>query len=236
MIFGRTNPENSARKLVVGLGNPGAEYEGTRHNLGFDVVDRLARVLDLSFTRPDRRVFSGKVKARIAEGHFPCVRSMTNEDGEGERQVVSMRPYLLVKPMTFMNASGVAVAAIARQFGVPPESIFVIYDDLNLPLGRLRLRPEGGPGGHNGMKSLLSCLGAEGFPRLRMGIGIPGVDPASLVDADFVLDGFENEDLPVLEACFDVAVDACRAWMGGTSLPDLMTKVNSFRALAESGD
>ncbi len=221
--------------LIVGLGNPGEEYVGTRHNIGFDVVDDLARDFDLRYTRLDRRAFSGRVKAKVAEGLYP--RFAPKEGAELTAEAcIRLTPYLLVKPGTYMNNSGVVVAAIARYHRIRPESIFVIYDDLNLPLGRMRIRPEGGSGGHNGIKSLVACLGTEGFPRLRMGIGKPGLDPASMVDPDFVLDRFEEEERPVIDACLEQAVAAVRDYLGGHGLEELMQRINSFRAPADEGD
>ena len=153
--------EQHQRCMIVGLGNPGSEYDGTRHNVGFEVLDRLSKSLDMTFLRLKReKGLSGRVKARIAK--IPLPRVGESEDGTADQSYC-----LLVKPMTYMNLSGVAVAALARHHEIPAQSIFVIYDDLNLPLGRIRIRSGGSPAGHNGIKSLIACLGTEGFPRLR---------------------------------------------------------------------
>ncbi len=154
-------------RLVVGLGNPGSEYADHRHNLGFRVVDALAGKHSLVFTRR-------KGKVRVAEGEI-CGQNV-----------------ILAKPQTFMNLSGKAVTRISRHFGVSPETILVVCDDLDLPLGRLRLRPEGGSGGHKGMRSIIDLLGTQSFARLRIGIDRPAgrIDPA-----DYVLQPFaENEE------------------------------------------
>lgn len=237
--------------MVVGLGNPGEEYRGSRHNVGFDVVDALAESLDLRFARLSRQEplaallpesslpgsvpeqlerfrLSAKAKARVAHGRVPRVAR------EGEGLLLRLRSFLLVKPWTYMNLSGVAVAALARLCRIPPASIFVVYDDLNLPLGRMRIRPEGSPGGHNGMKSLVSCLGTEGFPRLRMGIGAAGLPASIMVDPDFVLGSFETHERPLLQQIHAASVEACRAWLGGVELPQLMNRYNSFQAEAGS--
>ena len=134
----------SARpKLVVGLGNPGKEYAGTRHNIGFDVVDRLAMKLDCSLRK--RLRFAAEV---------------------GDAGGVT-----LVKPQTFMNRSGAAVAGLVHWLKFAPSDVLVIVDDADLPLGQLRLRQSGGSGGHNGLRSIIETLGSEEFARLRVGIG-----------------------------------------------------------------
>jgi PTH1 family peptidyl-tRNA hydrolase len=155
----------SWHRIVLGIGNPGPEYEQTRHNVGFMVLDLLAQRLGLTFERLERhadrwsRSFSGKVKARICEGHRKG------------------RSFLLTKPQTYVNLSGDVAAPLLRHAGRAPDSLFVIVDDLNLPLGRMRIRPSGSAGGHNGLKSIQQMLGTDGYPRLRLGIGQPNVDP-----------------------------------------------------------
>ncbi|EFH86312.1 aminoacyl-tRNA hydrolase [Ktedonobacter racemifer] len=134
-------------KLLVGLGNPGAQYERTRHNVGFRVIDALAEKLGVRWERRGR--------AMIA-----------NATLEHEKVV-------LVKPITFMNNSGEAVGELQRWFKLEPEDILVVYDELDLPVGQLRVRARGSAGGHNGMKSLIQYLHTDQFPRLRVGIGRP---------------------------------------------------------------
>ena len=135
-------------KIIAGLGNPGAEYEHTRHNMGFDVVDELARRWGVT-------LWKESMNAQIAA----LVRG-------GEK-------VLLVKPLTYMNNSGEAVGAIARYYKTGPEDIFIICDDLDLPPGKTRIRQKGASGGHNGIKSLIAHLGTEEFNRFRIGVGHP---------------------------------------------------------------
>jgi PTH1 family peptidyl-tRNA hydrolase len=145
--------------LIVGLGNPGPEYRGTRHNVGFEVVDELA-------DRHRIKLDKSKHRARIGLGKI------------GETQVC------LVKPLTYMNLSGQAVGPLARDYGIPPEKVLVIADDLDLPVGKLRLREDGSAGGHNGHKSLIQYLKTQAYPRLKIGIGKGGET------IDHVLSGF----------------------------------------------
>lgn len=172
--------------LIVGLGNPGEDYAAHRHNIGFQVVDALARQHGLAFSRRK------DARARVAEG----------EIGD---QVV-----FLAKPQTFMNLSGKAVARLSRKAEIPPERILVVYDDLDLPLGRLRLRPEGGSGGHKGMRSIIEMLGTQEFPRVRVGIDRPldGTDPA-----DYVLQPFSPDQQPLLCDVVEHAVAAIECWL-----------------------
>lgn len=134
--------------IIAGLGNPGAEYEHTRHNMGFDVVDELARRWGVTLWKED-------MQAKIAS----CVQS-------GEK-------VLLVKPLTYMNNSGDAVGAIARYYKAEPDDVYIVCDDLDLPPGKTRIRKKGASGGHNGIKSLIAHLGTEDFPRFRIGVGHP---------------------------------------------------------------
>lgn len=159
-------------KLIVGLGNPGAEYAHTRHNMGFDVIDELASRWGISLWKED-------MKAQIAS----YVR-----DGE---------KILLVKPLTYMNNSGEAVGAIARYYKVEPEDIFVVCDDLDLPVGKTRIRKKGASGGHNGIKSLIAHLGTEEFNRFRIGVGHPR-DGHTVVQ--HVLGRPYGEEIPEIEA------------------------------------
>lgn len=134
-------------KLVVGLGNPGRKYERTRHNVGFDVLDELARRAGVEFRRSWR---------------FPAEMAEVVLDG---------KRLLLVKPRTFMNRSGEAVGPLARKKGAAPGEVLVVVDDVELECGRLRLRRDGRAGGHNGLKSVIELLGSESFPRVRVGVG-----------------------------------------------------------------
>ena len=167
--------------LIVGLGNPGDAYAATRHNIGFRVVDLLARRLRT------RRVRSGGESSLLAVS------------GEG-------RPLLLLKPLTYMNNSGNAVAEIIERYAVPTEQMLVVLDDFALPLGKLRLRRGGSDGGHNGLFSILFALQTAGFPRLRCGIGLPEMPPKHAL-ADFVLSPFSAGELPAAERMVSAAAD-----------------------------
>jgi PTH1 family peptidyl-tRNA hydrolase len=171
--------------LIVGLGNPGPKYAANRHNVGFHCVERLALAHDLTFDRRQKR-------ARVARGTI-----------QGQRVV-------LAKPQTFMNKSGRAVVPLAHFYKVHLERLLVIYDDLDLPLGTVRLRPEGGSGGHKGMRSIIEHLGTQDFSRLRIGIGRP---PGRMDPAAYVLQDFSAEEEELLVETLERAVDAIEAWM-----------------------
>ncbi len=175
-----------ALALVVGLGNPGPEYARHRHNVGFQVLDALARAHSLSFSRE-----------KLARAHTAQGR-------------IAGRKVLLAKPQTFMNRSGQAVGRLARWHNIPPQQILVVYDELDLPLGRLRLRPEGGSGGHKGMRSIIEVLGSQDFPRLRVGIDRP---PGQMDPADYVLHPFAKEDIETVVWVIGQAVAAVEAWL-----------------------
>ncbi len=165
-------------RLVAGLGNPGKRYALTRHNIGFMVVDRLAADLHVSFSRQ-------KFKARLASG------------------LIADEEVILIKPQNFMNLSGDAIGPLVRFYKLELSSLLVIYDDIDLPFGRMRLRPAGGSGGHKGMASIISRVGSHAFPRLR--IGIRGEDPVGNL-SDYVLSEFTSEEKsrlgPIIErAC-----------------------------------
>ncbi len=168
--------------LIVGLGNPGRKYADNRHNVGFHVVDRLAAATDMRF---DER----RGRARLARGHIEGVS------------------VALVKPQTYVNLSGEAVGAVARFFKVPPERTLVIFDDLDLPLGTLRLRPKGGAGGHRGVASVIAHLNTRDFPRLRIGIGRP---PGRMPPEAYVLQDFRADEKPIMEQAYQRAVEAIR--------------------------
>jgi PTH1 family peptidyl-tRNA hydrolase len=166
-------------KLIAGLGNPGAEYAGTRHNAGFEVVELLAR-------RHGIAVNKRNFKAVYGEGTIG-----------GER-------VLLTRPMTYMNASGEAVAALARYYKLEPSEIIVALDEINLPVGRIRLRYKGSAGGQNGMASVIQHLGTQDVPRIRIGVG--GARPGNMVG--HVLGRFRPEELPLMQEAYERAADA----------------------------
>lgn len=170
--------------LIVGLGNPGAAYEQTRHNLGFLLVDRLARECGgIAVKREECRAFVGRT--------------------EIENQIVE-----LIKPQTYMNLSGESLACLLKKPGRDRQRLIVITDDLALPVGKIRLRPKGSAGGHNGLKSIIQCLGTEEFIRLR--IGIQPAHPIS--DAKrFVLEKFSKADLETVEKVLEESAKAVRA-------------------------
>lgn len=171
--------------LVVGLGNPGPRYAGTRHNIGQVVVDQLAG--GQSFK-------AGKHQAVVCE-----TRLGTGPGGAPGPKVV------LVKPTTYMNVSGGPVAGLARWFGVAVEQVVVVHDELDIDLGRLRLKRGGGEGGHNGLRSVTQSLGSKDYVRVRCGIGRP---PGRQDPADFVLTGFAKKEQPEVELLVVDAVDA----------------------------
>jgi PTH1 family peptidyl-tRNA hydrolase len=172
-------------KLIVGLGNPGSEYRETRHNIGFLVIDELARRWN---TDRSREQFEALIVKTVAHD----------------------QPVMLVKPLTFMNLSGHAVANLAGYYKVEPADVFAITDDVALPLGRLRARREGGAGGHNGLKSMIAQLGTEGFPRVRVGVG-RGDDRRDL--ADHVLGRFEANERETVVAAVLRAADATEMFL-----------------------
>jgi PTH1 family peptidyl-tRNA hydrolase len=173
-------------KMIVGLGNPGRRYEGTAHNLGFEVADILARRWSLSFRE------SKRAKAEVAEG------------------VIGNRPVVLVKPLTFMNLSGEAVAALTRQAEMAEDDLLVMTDDVSLPIGRLRIRPGGSHGGHNGLRSIVERLGHDRFARLRVGIR-PSWEIEDLVQ--FVLSRLPPLERNQLGEMADLAADAAESWL-----------------------
>ena len=163
--------------LIAGLGNPGREYRESRHNFGFLVIDRLAERLNVQFTKEQQ-------KALIATAAY-----------EG-------RKLILVKPQTYMNESGKAVVPLLHYYKIPQDHLFVIHDDMDLPFGTLRIRPNGSNGGQKGMGSIISQLGSQEFCRLRCGIGHP---PGQMEVVDFVLNKFGKEEEELLPAVLDKA-------------------------------
>lgn len=169
-------------KLIVGLGNPGSKYEQTRHNVGFEAIDRLAKRWQIPLQE------SKRFKGVFGEGALP---------GAGKVRVL--------KPTTYMNVSGEAVRPACDWFKFEPESVLVVYDDMDLDVGRLRLRPSGSAGGHNGMKSIISHLGTQAFPRLRIGIGKGGPKKETI---SHVLGKFSPEEKPAIAEVLELGVDA----------------------------
>jgi PTH1 family peptidyl-tRNA hydrolase len=204
-------PTGSVR-LILGLGNPGEAWEGTRHNAGFLVLDELARQLGVLFHAADAL-----------------------RDYEGPREFTWARTpdgaALLVKPLTFMNLSGTVLPpllAFAGSSSAGPDaapdasSLMVVYDDLDLPLGALRIRPKGGGGGHNGMRSIFTALGHEVFPRVRIGIGPRGTDAAR-----HVLERFSPTERATIDATAVLAAHALREWLATGDLDRCMSRFHS---------
>lgn len=172
-------------KLICGLGNPGAKYNNTRHNVGFMVLEMLAARMGLTFQE--------KWNALVAETEL-----------NGEKT-------LLLKPLTFMNLSGQAIAKFAQFYKIEPQNITVVYDDIDLKLGEIRARDKGGPGTHNGMKSIIQELGTENFPRLRIGIESRGETAPEQMDlAAFVLAPFTAEEAPPLMQSVNKALETLK--------------------------
>ena len=172
-------------KLIVGLGNPGKEYFGTRHNVGFGVVDLMASHHGAAFG-------AAKVDGLIARLRLPA------DD------------VLLLKPLTYMNLSGAAVQGVAHYFKIAVPDMLIVTDDVNLPLGRLRMRTSGTEGGHNGLRSVAQALGTIDYPRLRIGVG-RGDSRRDL--ADHVLSRFDADEMPGIEAAIARAADAAEAFV-----------------------
>jgi PTH1 family peptidyl-tRNA hydrolase len=181
-----SNPASSADtaiRIIVGLGNPGLRYSATRHNVGFEIVDRIARSRGLAWKT--ERKWSAEI-ARSADGSL-----------------------VLVKPQTFMNLSGESVGRVAAFFKIIPGAVLVVQDDIDLPLGRLRLRASGSAGGHNGLKSIIQHLGTDAFPRLKFGVGRAGEGDAPRRETiDHVLGRFDPIESETLEKSLARAIDA----------------------------
>jgi PTH1 family peptidyl-tRNA hydrolase len=187
----------SNRYLMVGLGNPGPKYVDTRHNVGYAVVDQLADQLQVELTRA------------TSQAHL----------GWGSYQDHSVG---LAKPLTYMNRSGRCVASLVASHEISPDRLLVIYDDLNLKLGAIRLRPSGSAGGHNGVRDIIDRLGTREFPRLRIGIGDqypPGQQ------SDYVLSPFSRSQRPIIEETVETAAQACTAFVAD-GLQTAMSRFN----------
>ncbi|MFC4713853.1 aminoacyl-tRNA hydrolase [Planococcus dechangensis] len=172
-------------KMIIGLGNPGKTYEKTRHNIGFQVIDRLANEWNAPLTQ-------SKFKGMYGVVHRP----------EGK--------VMLVKPLTYMNLSGECIGPLMDYYNVDIEDIVVIYDDLDLPTGQLRLRQKGSAGGHNGIKSLIQHLGTQQFNRMRIGISRP---PVGMKVPDYVLARFGEQEQPLMADAVSKSAEACNYWL-----------------------
>lgn len=184
-------------KLIIGLGNPGKAYEQTRHNIGFKVIDYLAMKWNAPLTQ-------SKFKGMYSVIHRP----------EGK--------VMLLKPLTFMNLSGESVGALMDYYDIAVEDIVVIYDDLDLPTGQLRLRQKGSAGGHNGIKSLIQHLGTQEFNRMRIGISRP---PSGMKVPDYVLSRFSEGEIPDMVQAVEKSAEACELWLSKPYL-EVMNQFN----------
>jgi len=174
-------PDNTSFAfLIAGLGNPGRDYRDTRHNVGFMLIDKIADQLNIKTVRME-------MKAIVRKTNY-----------ENQRLI-------LAKPQTFMNLSGQAVGALCRYYKVTTDHLLIVYDDIDLPLGSIRLRPGGGAGGQKGMQSIIDRLGTDSFPRLRIGIGRP---PGRMDAANFVLHEFSRDERELVISTLDRAAHA----------------------------
>ena len=189
-------------KLIVGLGNPGRKYAPTRHNVGFAVLDELARRAGADFRKP------------------LWAKASTAKAQVGGQNV------LLAKPATYMNLSGAAVAALARKRGLPPQDVVVVLDDAELPVGRLRIRARGSAGGHNGLKSIVQCLGSEEFIRVRVGIGRSG---GAQDLTDHVLGSFSAAEQAALAPVIPLAAEAVECILAA-GVEQAMNRYNGERS------
>jgi len=185
-------------KLIVGLGNPGAGYERSRHNIGWMVADAFARKFRIEIARHEKSAMTGT--GRVAGGAV-----------------------MVAKPLTYMNLSGDAVRLLVNAYLESAEDLIIVYDDIDLPLGRLRIRPSGSAGTHNGMRSIVESLATEQFPRLRCGVRGDNFGEAGRL-RDYVLDDFSSNEQPAVEAMIDRAVDALVLFCRG----DLRRAMNEF--------
>lgn len=198
-------------KLIVGLGNPGREYAGTRHNVGFDAVDRYAHRAGIVGSPAEfDRVARAKFDGLAVDGSVP------GPGGAAEK-------VLVLKPTTYMNLSGRSVQAAMAFYQLGPADVMVVLDDVALPCGKLRLRAGGSSGGHNGLKDIARALGTEQYPRLRIGVDPP---PPRVPQRDYVLGRFGEDQRAGIEQALDRAADALATWVEGGIKP-AMNKYNT---------
>lgn len=176
--------KSSADWLIVGLGNPGSKYDNTRHNAGFRAMGALSKLLS----------------CRVDKGKFRGLMCQTSYKGQ---------KLILLMPQTFMNLSGESVSQAARFYKISPERIIVLLDDISLDLGRLRIRAEGSAGGHNGLKSIISCMQSQNFPRVKIGVGAKPHPEYDL--ADWVLSSFSAQEEKALESVWEKAAEGALA-------------------------
>ena len=196
MFRKKQKPQLPPDWLIIGLGNPGGEYDGTRHNVGFEVIRELA----------------SRHKIKTSERRFKSVY------GVGELK--SGGVVVLARPMTYMNLSGESALALGRHFQIKPERTVIVYDDMDLELGRVRIKPKGGAASHNGMKSLVQSLGTQDFPRIRIGIGAPEIR-----GIEHVVSRFTHDEIPLIRDAISKASDGCE-WVVSDGVDIAMNRIN----------
>ncbi|ACK95501.1 TPA: aminoacyl-tRNA hydrolase [Bacillus cereus] len=198
LFVSKKESSGTRMKLIVGLGNPGREYELTRHNIGFMAIDELAKRWNISL---NEQKFKGVFGAGFVNGE----------------------KVILLKPLTYMNLSGESIRPLMDYYKIDVEDFVVMYDDLDIPVGKLRLRMKGSAGGHNGVKSMISHLGTQEFQRIRMGIDRP---KNGMKVVDYVLGRFTSEEIPDVNHSIEKAADACEEWLNKPFL-QIMNTFNS---------
>lgn len=198
-LLSKPEPAGAVEYIIAGLGNPGSQYEGTRHNAGFMAIDRIAR----------------KCGADVKKVKF---KSLTGDT------VLAGKRCLLMKPTTFMNNSGEAVLEAMQFYKVPIENVLVLFDDISLEPSQLRIRRKGSDGGHNGIKSIIALTGSDGFPRVKIGVGKKPHPDYNL--ADWVLSTFKRSEFEQLEEALDKATAAAELMVSGKT-DEAMNKYNS---------
>ncbi|ABK83466.1 peptidyl-tRNA hydrolase [Bacillus thuringiensis str. Al Hakam] len=198
LFVSKKESSGTRMKLIVGLGNPGREYELTRHNIGFMAIDELAKRWNISL---NEQKFKGLFGAGFVNGE----------------------KVILLKPLTYMNLSGESIRPLMDYYKIDVEDFVVLYDDLDIPVGKLRLRMKGSAGGHNGVKSTISHLGTQEFQRIRMGIDRP---KNGMKVVDYVLGRFTSEEIPDVNHSIEKAADACEEWLNKPFL-QIMNTFNS---------
>ena len=198
LFVSKKESSGTRMKLIVGLGNPGREYELTRHNIGFMAIDELAKRWNISL---NEQKFKGVFGAGFVNGE----------------------KVILLKPLTYMNLSGESIRPLMDYYKIDVEDFVVLYDDLDIPVGKLRLRMKGSAGGHNGVKSTISHLGTQEFQRIRMGIDRP---KNGMKVVDYVLGRFTSEEIPDVNHSIEKAADACEVWLNKPFL-QIMNTFNS---------
>ena len=198
LFVSKKESSGTRMKLIVGLGNPGREYELTRHNIGFMAIDELAKRWSISL---NEQKFKGVFGAGFVNGE----------------------KVILLKPLTYMNLSGESIRPLMDYYKIDVDDFVVMYDDLDIPVGKLRLRMKGSAGGHNGVKSTISHLGTQEFQRIRMGIDRP---KNGMKVVDYVLGRFTSEEIPDVNHSIEKAADACEEWLNKPFL-QIMNTFNS---------